>query len=84
MVSKGLKIFSGDVKLVMTRLMPALSDGRAFTSYVSAGQREEALMRQAGAINENQYRQYMQRNGQELVKMLSTTMNAPGFFRQKN
>lgn len=46
----------------MSRMMPAPSDARSFTSYVSAGQREEALQRQAGVANEAQYRQFLQNN----------------------
>ena len=51
----------------MSRLMPAPSDARAFTSYLSAGQREEALQRQARAVNENQYREYLQRNAAQVA-----------------
>lgn len=51
----------------MTRLMPAPSDARAFTSYLSAGQREEALQRQAKAANESQYRQYLQHNAAKVA-----------------
>ncbi len=44
----------------MSRIMPALSDGRTFTTYVSAGQREEALQARLGVMNENQYRSVLQ------------------------
>lgn len=44
------------------RLMPAMSDGRAFTSYVSAGQVEATLQERLGVVNENQYRSYLQHN----------------------
>ena len=54
----------------MSRLMPAPSDARAFTSYLSAGQREEALQRQAGAMNENQYRKYLQQNAAKVAAQL--------------
>lgn len=47
--------------------MPAPSDGRAFTSYLSSGQREEALRRQAGATTETEYRQYLQRNAAKVA-----------------
>lgn len=62
----------------MTRLMPAPSDGRAFTSYISAGQREEALQRQAGAANENQYRQYLQKNAPRVIAQLQAQARAQG------
>jgi len=52
------------------RLMPALSDGRTFTSYLSAGQAEEALRRQFGIANENQYRQYLQHNSTKVAQTL--------------
>lgn len=51
----------------MSRLMPAPSDARAFTSYLSAGQREQALQRQSGATNETQYREYLQRNASKVA-----------------
>lgn len=44
------------------RFMPALADGRTFTSYLSAGQAEDVLQRRLGVINETQYRQYLQHN----------------------
>ena len=51
----------------MSRLMPAPSDARAFTSYLSAGQREEALQRQARVTDENQYRHLLQRNAAKVA-----------------
>lgn len=54
----------------MSRMMPALSDGRTFTSYLSAGQREEALQRKAGAVNETQYRMYLQHNAAKVAAEL--------------
>lgn len=62
----------------MTRLMPAPSDARVFTSYISAGQREEALQRQAGAVNENQYRNYMQHNASRVIAQLRAQARAQG------
>lgn len=52
----------------MSRLMPAPSDARAFTSYLSAGQREEALQRQAKAVNENAYRSWLQTNAAKIAQ----------------
>lgn len=54
----------------MSRMMPALSDGRAFTSYMSSGQREEALQRKYGVVNESQYRQYLQHNANAVASEL--------------
>ena len=56
----------------MSRLMPAPSDGRAFTSYMSSGQREEMLQRKYGAVNENMYRQYLQNNANKVARDLQT------------
>lgn len=60
----------------MSRMMPALSDGRAFTSYLSAGQREEALQRKYGVVNENQYRQYLQHNASAVAAQLGAVQVA--------
>lgn len=55
----------------MSRLMPAPSDARAFTTYVSASQLEDTLQRRSGAINENQYRNFLQKNAVDVAKQLS-------------
>lgn len=55
----------------MSRLMPAPSDARTFTSYVSSSQMEEQLQRRSGAINENQYRDFLQKNAPEVAQQLS-------------
>ena len=54
----------------MSRLMPALSDGRAFTSYLSAGQAEDALQRTFKTHNENQYRAFLQHNSARVAEQL--------------
>lgn len=58
--------------------MPAPSDGRAFTSYLSAGQAETALQRAFKTPNENAYRAYLQHNSarvaRELRKLHSTQL----------
>lgn len=54
----------------MTRLMPALSDARSFTSYLSSGQREEMLQRNLGVMNETQYRRALQKNADKVDRML--------------
>lgn len=61
----------------MSRLMLAPSDGRAFTSYLSAGQREEMLQRRLGVINENQYRQALQKNYRMAENLMRTLMRTP-------
>lgn len=47
----------------MTRITPSLSDGRSFTNYLSAGQREELAKRRYGIVDELQYRMFLQKNG---------------------
>lgn len=61
----------------MSRLMPAPSDGRAFTTYVSASRLEEEMQRRSGAINENQYRDFLQKNAVEVAKQLSAVSVYP-------
>lgn len=61
----------------MSRLMPAPSDGRAFTNYLSAGQREEALQRRLGVVNENQYRRALQTNAESVERWMSGMMAPP-------
>ncbi len=56
----------------MTRLMPAPADGRAFTSYLSSGQSEEMLQRKYGAMNENEYRRYLQKNANKVARDLQS------------
>lgn len=51
--------------------MPALSDGRMFTSYLSAGQREDMLQRRFGTPNENQYRMFLQHNAGRVASQLT-------------
>lgn len=54
----------------MSRLMPALSDGRSFTTYLSSGLLEEGLQRQLRIVNENQYRAYLQSNPGKIAETL--------------
>jgi hypothetical protein len=51
-------------------VLTAPSDGRAFTSYMSAGQREEMLQRKYGTVNENAYRRYLQQNADKVARDL--------------
>lgn len=47
----------------MSRIAPALSDGRSFTSYTSNGQYEQLMQHKFGIRDELQYRMFLQRNG---------------------
>lgn len=51
----------------MSRIMPVQSDGRAFTSYISSGQIEQLIQRKYNITTENQYRQFLQSNGQAVA-----------------
>jgi hypothetical protein len=51
----------------MPRIMPAPSDGRAFTNYMSAGQYEVRMQRELGATSEAQYRATLQHNASEVA-----------------
>lgn len=66
----------------MPRIMPAPSDGRAFTNYVSAGQYETALQNQLGTRTEAEYRQYLQGNA-TAVADLSRRMRVSTFVRPR-
>lgn len=48
----------------MTRLMPAPTDARALTAYMSAAQREDYVRRKYGLASENDYRRFLQENAQ--------------------
>lgn len=47
----------------MPRIAPVMSDGRAFTNYMSSGHLEQAIMRKYGISDELEYRAFLQRNG---------------------
>lgn len=47
----------------MTRIAPAMSDGRSFTNFVSAGQYEQMMQQKYGLSDELHYRMFLQRNG---------------------
>lgn len=53
-----------------SRITPALSDGRSFTSYVSAGQAEDMLQRTLGVRSEAEYRRALQHNSQAVANEL--------------
>lgn len=66
----------------MSRLMPAPQDGRAFTSYLSAGLREQALQQEARVTNDNQYRQFLQHNAARVAsQQQAVTVPAPATVR---
>lgn len=62
----------------MSRLMPALSDGRAFTNYLSAGQAELALQRHFRTPDENSYRRFLQHNATRVARELRRMQESPG------
>ncbi len=66
----------------MPRIMPAPSDGRAFTNYLSAGQYEVNLQRRFGTQSEAQYRAYLQNNA-DAVADLSRRVRVGTFVRPR-
>lgn len=54
-------------------VLPGMSDGRAFTSYVSACEQNQRLMRQTNIMDNNTYRKYLQDNAE--VMMRKTHLN---------
>ncbi len=65
----------------MSRIAPALSDGRSFTNYLSAGMNEELTKRRYGIVDELQYRMFLQRNGGVIAddsRKLRVTRVKPG------
>lgn len=48
-------------------LMPAPSDGRALTAYLSAGQQDEYMRRKYGLRDENEYRRFLQANAPKVA-----------------
>ena len=60
----------------MSRINPAMSDGRAFTSYVSSGLYNQELERKFGIMDDNAYRAFLQNNSEKVMK----TVNALTMF----
>lgn len=58
----------------MPRITPALSDGRAFTNYVSSGIYNQALERQFGVPNDTSFRHYAQNNADELTRVQNSLL----------
>lgn len=52
---------------VMSRLMPAPSDARALTAYMSASQRDEWVRQKYNLQNENEYRKFLQDNAEAVA-----------------
>jgi hypothetical protein len=46
----------------MSRIMPALTDGRCFTSYLASCQYDQHLQAKFGQASEPSFRQYLQAN----------------------
>mgnify|MGYP006892690560 CR=1 FL=1 len=49
-------------------VLPGMSDGRAFTSYVSNCEKNQQLMRQVNIMDNNAYRKYLQDNAEVIMK----------------
>ena len=64
----------------MSRIMPAMSDARAFTDYTSAGQREATMQLNAGASNESQYREFLQTNALAVARESKKVENVTQAF----
>lgn len=63
----------------MSRINPAMSDGRAFTSYVSSGLYNNELERKFGVKNDTEYRAFLQNNSEKVMKTVTalTMFNIP-------
>lgn len=63
----------------MSRINPAMSDGRAFTSYVSSGLYNNELERKFGVSNDTEYRAFLQNNREKVMKTVTalTMFNIP-------
>ncbi|AGE50836.1 hypothetical protein PBCVCVB1_420L [Paramecium bursaria Chlorella virus CVB-1] len=54
----------------MSRIMPAMSDGRAFTNYVSSGLYNNYLEAQFKTPEDSQYRAYLQKNAKAVEEKI--------------
>lgn len=54
---------------------PGMSDGRAFTSYVSSCQMNMFNMNQLNLTDNNEYRQYLQDNAELVMKEFASSAN---------
>ena len=55
-----------------SRIMPAMSDGRAFTNFVSSGIYNNYLEDKFKTPEDSQYRQFLQRNAKEVEKVTNS------------
>ena len=64
----------------MSRINPAMSDGRAFTTYLSSGIYNQQLESEAGVHNDTSYRAFLQNNAEKVRGMMGrlTPFSAPG------
>ena len=65
----------------MTRLMPFPSDGRQFTTYMSAGQREELQQQKYGVFSEHEYRAFLQHNADRVAREMHQWFMSPAPVR---
>ena len=56
----------------MSRIMPALSDGRSFTNYVSSGIYNNYLEDKFKTPDDSQYRQFLQKNAKQVEKVTNS------------
>jgi hypothetical protein len=54
----------------MSRIMPAMSDGRSFTNYVSSGLYNNYLEAQFKTPEDSQYRAYLQKNAKAVEQKI--------------
>jgi len=55
----------------MSRIMPAMSDGRSFTNYVSSGLYNNYLENKFRTPEDSQYRQFLQKNAGDVEKVVN-------------
>lgn len=53
----------------MSRIMPAMSDGRAFTNYASSGMYNNYLEDKFKVDSDSSYRQFLQKNTKQVEKV---------------
>ena len=71
----------------MSRIMPAMSDGRQFTNYVSSGLYNNYLEAQFKTPEDSQYREYLQKNAkaveQKINKLTAVYVKPPVMPKSK-
>jgi hypothetical protein len=58
----------------MSRITPAMSDGRSFTNYVSSGIYNTYLGHRLGVPNDTVYREYLQTHADQVMKITTRLM----------